>query len=377
MMNKVGIYIHIPFCLSKCLYCDFCSFPHVDEKTKEAYVEALIREIHSYKGDLEGYVVDTIYFGGGTPSLLDVSQTARILSAIYEVAHVDSGAEISSEVNPATADEGKLLAWRELGINRLSVGVQSFIDEELRALGRRHTAEEAEAFIQMARRCGFDNLSLDLMYAIPHQTKESFATSLARAISLNPTHVSAYSLKVEEGTPFANMGDALILPDEDEEVALYEMCVDTLERAGYCQYEISNYAKVGYESRHNLRYWEMRPYIGIGVAAYSYFHNRRYGCDRDLSAYLDRTFSGVPKEVEPNDRKTQMYETVMLGLRLNRGIADKDFRDIFGVGFYETYQEKIDPLIGSGLLTYDGNVTALTPRGMYVSLAILSHILTE
>jgi oxygen-independent coproporphyrinogen-3 oxidase len=215
------------------------------------------------------------------------------------------------------------------------------------------------------------------MYAIPHQTKESFSYTLSRAISLAPTHISAYSLKVEEGTPFARMGDSLPLPDEDQEVALYEMCVEVLGDAGYHQYEISNYARKGMESRHNLRYWKMSPYIGIGVAAYSYFEGKRYGCDRDLDAYLHRIFTGVPQDIPQNDRDTTMYETVMLGLRLAEGIGEQDFRDTFGVGFYETYGGKIDPLLKTDLLVYDGERVALTSKGMYVSLAILSHILSE
>ena len=374
-MNKVGIYIHIPFCLPKCLYCDFCSFPGVDDITKGKYVEALKRELRSYAQALEGYVVDTIYFGGGTPSLLEVGQTEQLLNTIKEIATVDPQVEITSEVNPATADEAKLRAWRAMGINRLSVGVQSFVDAELKQLGRRHTAKEAEEFLLLAKACGFDNLSLDLMYAIPWQTQKSFAYTLSRAISLSPTHISAYSLKIEEGTPFATLQEGLDLPDEDTEVALYEMCIDTLQKAGYYQYEISNYAYPNYESRHNLRYWKMSPYIGVGVAAHSYFEGKRYGNDRDMAAYLTRSFCGVPQDVEGSDRDTRMYETVMLGLRLQGGISEKEFQNTFGVGFFETYGEKVTPLLKTGLITYDGERTALTPKGMYVSLAILSQIL--
>ena len=376
-MNKVGIYIHIPFCLSKCLYCDFCSFPGTDKQTRDAYVDALVREICSYKESLHNYEVDTIYFGGGTPSLLDVEQMGRIFSALYDTAKVSQSAEITCEVNPATADEEKLTAWHRLGVNRLSVGVQSFVDAELAALGRRHTAKEAEEFLLLARECGFENLSLDLMYATPHQTLETFAYSLSRAIALAPNHISAYSLKIEEGTPFHRMLDTLLLPSEDTEVALYEMCVETLEKAGYCQYEISNYAKPTFESKHNLRYWEMSPYIGVGISAHSYFMGRRYSNEDDLQAYMTRTFTGTPMDVLETDVPTTMYETVMLGLRLGKGIEEKGFREQFGVGFYETYGKKIAPLSPLGLVTYDGIRTALTSKGMYVSLSILTHILEE
>ncbi len=339
---------------------------------RHTYVDALCREITSYVGALDGYVADTVYIGGGTPSLLTAEEIEQILTVLRATVPLTDDVEVTSEVNPATADEAKLRAWRAAGINRLSVGVQSFHDAELLSLGRLHTAADAERFIQMARAVGFDNLSLDLMYGIPGQTADSFSETLYRAVALAPAHISAYSLKVEEGTPFARMRAQLCLPDEDAEVSFYEMCVSRLAEAGYRHYEISNYARPGCESRHNLRYWQMRNYIGIGVAAYSCFEGRRYGHTRDIAAYIGRDFS-VDRGVVYEESDAEL-ETVMLGLRLADGINETVFRDRFGYGFYEKYGARLAPLCTHGLVVFDGRTTRLTDRGMYVSLAILAEI---
>ncbi len=372
MSKQVGIYIHIPFCERKCLYCDFCSYEGTTAAHRVAYVDALCREITAYAPRLVGYEADTVYIGGGTPSMLTCEETKRILSTLRSVVPFSAHAEVTSEVNPATADAEKLRAWQRMGINRLSIGVQSFQDAELRALGRLHTADEAEAFIRTARDVGFDNLSIDLMYGIPGETPESFRNTLDRAVTLSPDHISAYSLKVEEGTPFARMREQLTLPDEDTEVSLYEMCVSVLGGAGYRHYEISNYARAGYESRHNLRYWQMRDYIGFGLAAYSCFEGKRFGRDRDMDAYLSRDFRvDMGVKAEPMDVE---LETVMLGLRLADGIREEDFRQRFGYGFWEKYGERMQPFVTHGLAVHDGEKTYLTDSGMYVSLGILAEI---
>lgn len=374
MKPELGIYLHIPFCRRKCLYCDFCSFPATSEELRAAYTDALCREMRSYREAARAYTVDTVYIGGGTPSCLSVTETERLLACLYDNFDISAGAEVSSEVNPATADEEKLRVWRGLGINRLSVGVQSFDDGELRALGRLHTAGEAVAFVAAARRAGFENIGLDLMYGIPRQTPESFAATLARAVSLSPTHISAYSLQVEEGTPFFERRDTLDIPDDDANADLYDLCRATLETAGYAQYEISNYAKDGYQCRHNLRYWRMSPYIGMGVAAYSYFEGVRYGHDRDLPAYLASDFASHPAG-EPLNAAEREYESVMLGLRLAEGIDDRAFALAFGYTFSEKYGARLAPYAAAGLVKRTEHGYALTPRGMYVSLAILAEIL--
>ncbi len=373
MSKHIGIYIHIPFCHRKCLYCDFCSFDGSTTQERHAYVEALCREIRAYAPRLAGRVADTVYIGGGTPSCLTAEETAQILSALASSVTICRDAEVTSEVNPATADRELLTAWRRMGINRLSVGVQSFDDEELLALGRLHSAREAEDFIRMAREVGFENLSLDLMYGIPGQTYDSFRDSLARAVALAPTHISAYSLKIEEGTPFADMRQTLSFADEDTDADFYEMCVTALVAAGYRHYEIANYARPGYESRHNTRYWRMEDYLGVGLAAYSYVDGVRFGRDRDLASYLARDFAedmGVREE--PADPE---FETVMLGLRLADGIAEEDFRSRFGYGFWEKYGDRLAPYVGAGLVSHHGDTTCLTDRGMYVSIGVLSEIL--
>ncbi len=375
MSKRVGIYIHIPFCMRKCLYCDFCSFEGSTEAIRASYTDAICRELESYASHLKDYEVDTVYIGGGTPSCLSVSQTEKILSALKQTVVLTPDVEITSEVNPATADIEKLRAWHRLGINRLSIGVQSFDNACLKALGRLHTAEEAEDFIASAREAGFENISLDFMYGIPNQTKEIFKETLRRAVALSPNHISAYSLKIEEGTPFERMRATLSLPDEDAETELYEMCAEILAKAGYRHYEISNYAKAGYESRHNLRYWKMEEYIGVGVAAYSYFSGHRFGCDRDLEAYLLRDFSLHPHIFEePCERE---LETVMLGLRLADGIDEVAFRRQFGYGFWEKYGVKLSRYIPCGLVLHDESTTCLTEQGMYVSLGILAELFDD
>lgn len=375
MKPEVGVYVHIPFCRRKCLYCDFCSFTGTDAETRARYVDAVVRELRSYRAALAPYRVDTVYIGGGTPSLLTEGETARILGALHECFDVCTDAEITSEVNPATADEDKLRAWYQMGIHRLSVGVQSFSDEELLALGRLHTADEAEAFFRAARRAGYENISMDLMYGIPRQGRASLAETLRRAIRLAPTHISAYSLQVEEGTPFYLQREGLSLPDDDENAALYQMTAETLEAAGYRQYEISNYARASFTCRHNLRYWRMSPYIGVGVAAYSYFDGGRYGHDRDLAAYLADDFSRRPPMEARTETDTE-EEYVMLGLRLSDGIGDDAYRRRFGVTFTERYGERLAPMLSAGLVRCTEGGWALTRAGMYVSLAILAELMT-
>ena len=374
MKPDIGIYIHIPFCRRKCLYCDFCSFTGIDAATRSRYVDALVRELRSYSAPLAPYTVNTVFIGGGTPSLLAAEEAERVFDALRTCFDLAPDAEITSEVNPATADGEKLARWRAAGVNRLSIGVQSFSDTELRALGRLHTADEAEAFYRAARRAGFANIGLDLMYGIPGQTAASLAETLRRAVALSPEHISAYSLQVEEGTPFYDRRETLALPGDDENADLYDLVTRELASAGYRHYEISNYAKPGYESRHNLRYWRMSPYIGVGVAAYSYFEGARYGHGRDLAAYLADDFSRRPPAEPRGDGDTE-EEYIMLALRLADGIDDEDFRRTFGVTFTERYGARMAPFVAEGLATRTGRGWALTERGMYVSLALLAEIL--
>lgn len=374
-MRSLGLYLHIPFCVAKCRYCDFCSSP-AGEDVRRAYVAALCREIAANAKSAEDYVVDTVFFGGGTPSLLPFDCFGEIADALRKHYAFAADAEWTAEANPATVDEEKLYAMRASGINRLSLGMQSAQDIELAALGRAHRARDLYAAVAAARSAGFDNLSLDLMFGIPHQTKESFADTLDTAIGLAPTHLSVYSLQIEEGTPFHAERDTLPLPSEDEEAGMSALLLKKTAAAGYLRYEISNYAKVGYECRHNLRYWQMKDYLGFGIAAHSLMGDRRFYNREDLSAYLQNPLS-LREEEEILSPAAREYETVMLGLRMAQGLDDDSFREAFGYGFFEKYEKRLSPFLAAGLVLREGKKTALNARGMAVSNTILAKILED
>lgn len=373
-MKKIGIYIHVPFCLRKCNYCDFCSFPGQGREQIETYITALKSHIASYSGRLGGYVADTVYFGGGTPTLLDPEDFAGIISALRGIVPIEDDAEISAECNPATADEEKLLRIASAGVNRLSIGAQSFNDSELQLLGRLHSANDVRRIFADARRAGFDNISLDLMYGIPSQTRESFAKSLDAAIELCPEHISAYCLKVEDGTPFARMGDRLILPEDDAVFTMYRDCVDKLGAAGIERYEISNFARPGRHSRHNLRYWQESEFIGFGVAAYSYFEKCRFSAPRDMERYLSGEFLDSDSR-EIIDREGEECEFVMLSMRLAEGMKISEYIDRFGIDPRIKYTERFAPYVATSHVIADDAGWRFTTDGMFVSNHILSDIL--
>ncbi len=373
-MDTLGLYIHIPFCLSKCHYCDFCSFPGTDASLHRRYIRALLSEMETAAPAYRDRRVDTVFFGGGTPTILG-SEDFRLLSdSIRRFFSVDTHTEWTAECNPRTADRDKLRAMREAGINRLSIGMQSADDGELAALGRAHRHADLLQAVADARAVGFLDINLDLMFGIPTQTVASFQKTLAAALSLSPEHLSVYSLQIEEGTPFYVHRESLPLPDEEEEVAMRELLTETVARAGYEHYEISNYARAGHASRHNLRYWRMKDYLGFGIAAHSLIGNRRFYNRESLADYLAAP-SGLREEEEflsPADRE---YETVMLGLRLSEGIREEDFLSAFGHGFHATYGDRLLPFRERGLLVFDGKRTYLTDEGMTLSNSILAAIL--
>lgn len=372
-MDTLGLYLHIPFCIAKCAYCDFCSFP-ADNGTRRRYVKALLCETGAQAKDFHGRTVDTVFFGGGTPTLLSPDELCALLDGIRAHFALAGDAEITVECNPKTADLSAFRILREGGFNRLSIGMQSANDNELAALGRAHRHADLLRAVADAKEAGFDNINLDLMFGIPHQTKESFAHTLDEVISLTPTHLSVYSLQIEEGTPFYQNRASLPLPSEEEEGEMAHMLHARLKAAGYARYEISNYAKEGRECRHNLRYWQMGDYLGLGIAAHSLVGNRRFYNREDFRAYLEDPLS-MREEEEELSVASREFEYVMLGLRLACGIEETAFRATFGYGFHEKYEKRLLPYLSAGFAAFDGTRTRLTDRGMAVSNAILAEIL--
>lgn len=372
-MKTLGLYLHIPFCRSKCLYCDFCSFPRPDPETVEAYVGALCREIAAWGARCRDYTVDTLYFGGGTPTLLSEGQMERVMQSVRDAFCLVPDAEITTECNPRTGERAYLRHLRELGFNRLSIGLQSAHSNELKALGRAHTEEAFWRTVSDARAVGFSNLSADVMLGIPHQTPASYLDTLRALLTVEPEHISAYGLTVEEDTPFGRMGDRLPLPDEEEVRRMYLEGAELLERHGLLQYEISNFAKRGYRSRHNLKYWSCEEYLGIGPAAHSDLFGERFGNSRDLAAFLAGKDITAEREVPSKNERLQEY--VMLRLRLAEGISEADFAARFGIGFAERFGPLLLPHLETGLLQRTTEGYALSREGMLLCNTVLSDLL--
>lgn len=368
-MNK-GVYIHFPFCEKKCNYCDFYSVANTSRKSE--YIDALCREIKAYKG----IAVDTVYFGGGTPSLMSVDQLEKLLDAVYTTFEVDKNAEITLEANPMSIGVSeKLKDFKTAGINRLSLGVQSFSDAELKELGRGHTARDAVDTVKTAQAAGFDNISIDLMFAIPHQTLDSFNESLDTVLSLDVQHVSAYALSVEDKTVFGvrqKRGENLFLPNEETEAEMYFSACDRLSQAGFEHYEISNFAKKGFRSRHNMKYWQGEEYIGIGASAHSYFEGVRYSMPSDISAFC--------KEAKHLDSYTntsadRIEEFIFLSLRLSDGLDLERLEKMYGIRITPEFEKTAKELATEGLCKYEQSSLSLTEKGFFVSNAIIVKIL--
>lgn len=362
-MRPLELYIHIPFCERKCKYCDFLSAPSTMEERKK-YVESLCWKIRSYGELAKAYIVVTIFVGGGTPSILLPEQMEEIFRVVRDTFFVEESAEITIEMNPGTVNREKLLAYRRCGINRLSIGLQSADNEELKILGRIHTYEEFLDTYHMARAEGFDNINIDLMSAIPGQTLVSFEKTLRIAAELKPEHISAYSLIIEEGTPFyERYGDgdhADELPDEDTERRMYQRTKEILGEYGYDRYEISNYSRPGYECRHNLGYWDRVEYLGIGSGAASLIENRRW-------------IEG--EEPEQLTIQNRMEEYMFLGLRKTCGVSIRKFHEIFGRNMYEVYEEVLKDMMKKGLLEIGEDHVRLTDYGVDVSNYVMSGFL--
>ncbi len=377
-MKNIGIYIHIPFCQSKCYYCDFCSFPNMLENS-EKYISFIKKEIDMYEEELRDYNVSTIFIGGGTPTVIDGKYIYEIMDYIYKKTNANNVEEITIEANPITLDKDKLQIYKKAGINRISIGVQSMTDTMLRKIGRIHTVEDFINTYNLIRKFEFSNVSFDLMFNLPEQTLEDSIKTIELAIELEPEHISYYSLKIEEGTQFYSkyINNQLILPNEDIERDMYHKGIELLEKKGYGHYEISNFAKKGYESKHNLIYWKCEPYIGLGLSAYSYFKNCRYGNTEDMNIYFDQ-ISNMKLAIEEKefiDKDMEMAEYLILGLRLIKGVSYKKFSDKFGVNIKDIYGKTINKFILEGLLEEDKDNIRLTKKGLDLCNIVFMEIL--
>ena len=374
--KPLGLYVHIPFCKQKCAYCDFYSLSG-NEGLMDDYTAALCAHLTETALFAAGHTVDTVYFGGGTPSYLGEKRLVQVLKTILKKYRVDRKAEITLEANPDSAGDRKALkALRKAGFNRISLGMQSACDEELREIGRVHTMDQVRGAVEAAREAGFDNLSLDLIYGLPHQTQDRWAANLAAAVDLAPDHLSCYGLKVEEGTPLYTRRDDAGLPGDDEQADMYLYTVDYLRRFGYFQYEISNFARAGRESRHNLKYWTLGEYAGFGPGAHSDFGDVRYAYEKDLAGYIRGVREGTPMlsendRIPPLDRDT---EWLMLGLRTVRGLDPKEFEQRFRRRF-SMFLAFLTECEKAGYAVCEENRWHLTPKGFLVSNQIIGGML--
>ena len=376
MKKEIGIYVHIPFCIRKCYYCDFVSFTNQEENI-EKYIEAVIKEIESY--ELEEYNVTTIYIGGGTPSSIESRYIEKILHKIKEKIINNetkfNDIEITIEINPGTIDRKKLQNYEEMGINRLSIGLQSTNNEILKNIGRIHTYEEfLEGYI-LARSIGFDNINVDLMIGLPNQTIEKIKDSVEKVINLEPEHISVYSLIIEEGTKIENLlnMNKITLPEEELERNMYWYVKNKLELNGYIHYEISNFAKENKQSKHNVNCWEQKEYIGIGTAAYSYLNNIRYGNTSNIQKYIETQDFKSKKEVEKNKIRIidevqtledKKKEYMLLSLRKIEGVSIKKFKEKYVENPIFLYRKQLEKLVNENLLTIDGDNIKLTNKGL-------------
>lgn len=408
--KRMQLYIHIPFCVKKCQYCDFLSFS-ADENTQNAYVEALLREIAYYGLRCQDYLVTTVYIGGGTPSWLTEASMDKIMSAVHRSFVLTSDAEVSIECNPGTVTDHKFSVYRRAGINRISIGLQSANDDELKLLGRIHTYDQFLKTYELARKNGYTNINIDIMNSLPGQTAEVFAHTLEQILRLKPEHISAYSLIIEKGTPFYDLYkfdaikqragmQTIALPSEDEVYRMTKLTEQVLKEAGYVHYEVSNFAKAGYECRHNIGYWERENYLGLGLGSASLMENIRYTNISSLYDYMEQTCNireGIwENEIEEAgmqprteqlpatnlhasaefiNRKAQIEEFMFLGLRMIDGVSRERFAACFGTQIEAVYQDVMSHLQEEGLLLKRAGRIFLSEKGQDVSNYVLSQFL--
>ncbi|MFR8104568.1 MAG: radical SAM family heme chaperone HemW [Clostridia bacterium] len=372
-MRKIGIYIHIPFCKQKCSYCDFVSFPK-DKSIQEQYIQALIKEIKERKIELQNLQEEcqasTVYVGGGTPSYIEANAIKQILEEIKQVYRIENDAEFTIEMNPGTISEEKLRIYKESGINRISIGLQTTQDNLLKQIGRIHTYEQFLENYKLARKLGFSNINVDLMIGLPNQNMKNVEESIERVIKLNPEHISVYSLILEEGTKLYEqyLKNELELPTEEMERDMYWKVKEKLEKAGYRQYEISNFAKQGKESKHNLACWNQKEYLGFGLAAHSYLENTRYSNTEDIEEYMKNielgklTKNRILHETQTEEDKRKEY--MLLGLRKIEGVSISKFKEKFVQNPLFLFRKELNRLVEENLITVELDQIKLTPKGL-------------
>ena len=374
-MKKLGIYIHIPFCVKKCGYCDFYSVKW-DEESENKYIHSAINEIKSYNELSSKYVVDSIYIGGGTPSIINPKNLEKIISTIRCLFTVEENSEISMEANPNSLWEN-IKTYGEIGINRLSIGIQSLNDNILKRIGRIHNSKEALQAIDRAISFGFENINADVMFNIPGQTVDDINDTISKLVTKQIRHISFYSLKLEEGTPMylLKKNKKIVMPEEDLEREMYYAGRNIMEKHGLMQYEISNFSVKGYECRHNLKYWKQEEYIGIGPSAHSFLGNVRFSNPSDLTEYITSGENGVFERntLEEMDVNDIIFEYIMLRLRLTEGLKFADFKNKFSIDFKEAYKEQIKHLTENNLIESDDDAIRLTKRGMDLSNYVFSQ----
>ena len=373
--HPLGLYLHIPFCRSKCAYCDFYSLSGQEDRM-DAYTAALERHLIEVAPQAAQHLVDTVYFGGGTPSYLGEKRLVKLLKAVKKHYRIAPHAEITLEANPETVTEETLRGFRAAGVNRISFGVQSARDTQLRTLGRPHTAKQARAAFAAARRAGFENISGDIMLALPHYTQAEFDETLELIAEGGATHISAYLLKIEPDSAFGRHPPEG-LPSPDEAADFYLYAVEHLEHHGYRQYEISNYARKGFECRHNLIYWQRKDYLGLGLGAASLLGMERFSNTADMQEYLKN--SSAPEKIRKNrellTREDEMAEFMFLGLRMTQGVSKKEFQEYFGTAIENIYGEVLKKYKKQGLLLEESGRIFLSREGIHVSNAVMAEFL--
>ncbi|MDR0324950.1 MAG: radical SAM family heme chaperone HemW [Oscillospiraceae bacterium] len=378
-MPNLGVYIHIPFCGSKCAYCDFYSLPNQPESLMKDYVKALARHIEEAgrflgKGSKGGIAVDTVFFGGGTPAALGAKRLGAVMKTVKKNFNLATSCEITAEANPGSVDARSLKKLRRAGFNRISFGVQAMQQELLTALGRSHTPEQAADSVREAADAGFTNISVDVMYGIPGQTRAQLTETLRSVCTWRITHLSLYGLKLEEGTPLAEAEP--VLPKDEEQAEMYLEAVELLSKEGLKQYEISNFSRQGYICRHNYKYWTLEPYVGFGAAAHSDFGGKRYSFVKDIQAYINgvRDSESLMEEMQQVPMIERAGEYVMLGLRTANGVSSNEYTRLFKASF-DTLEDKLERCAKWGLAETEGDRWRLTPKGFLVSNQIIGELL--